>query len=92
MYGQEEFVTRTPRSKEHSMRKRLIVLAATIVMTMALPGTAMAGYGKTIKDGCGASYGQLVSTARASGHVTGSVGGAANFVTSGLAAAHGCNV
>ena len=75
------------------MRKRIIVFAATAAMTLALPGAAMAGgYGKAIKDGCGASYGQLVSTARAIGHVTGSVGGAANFVESGLAAAHGCDV
>jgi hypothetical protein len=74
------------------MRKRLIVLAATIAMALAVPGTAMAGYGKAINDGCGASYGQLVSQARAIGHVTGSVGGAKNFVDSGLAAAHGCDV
>ncbi len=72
------------------MRKRVVILATAVAM-MALSGTAMAnGYGKAIKDGCGASYGQLVATAREVGHVTGSVGGAANFVNSGLAAAHGC--
>lgn len=63
-------------------------------MTLAVPGAAMAGpgYGKRINDGCPASYGQLVSTARSIGHVTGSVGGAKNWVESGLAAAHGCEV
>jgi hypothetical protein len=77
------------------MRKRLIVLAATIAMALAVPGTAMAGYGKVINDGCGASYGQLVSAARQShpgGAITGSVGGAKNWIESGLAAAHGCDV
>ncbi len=73
------------------MRRRIIILAATAAL-MVLPGTAMAGPGKAIKDGCGASYGQLVSTARSIGHISGGVGGAANFIDSGLAAAHGCDV
>lgn len=72
--------------------KKLIIVAATTVLAVALPATAMAGYGKDINDGCGASYGRLVSTARASGHVTGSVSGAQTFVNSGVAAAHGCDV
>ena len=75
------------------MRKRITLIAATVALTVGLPAAASAqGYGKTINDGCGASYGQLVSTARAVGHVEGSVGGAANFVNSGLATAHGCDV
>ena len=77
------------------MRKKIImtVCAAALATAAALSAPAMAsaeGYGKEIKDGCGASYGQLVSAARASGHVEGSVSGAMNFVESGLAAAHGC--
>jgi len=77
------------------MRKKILmtVCAAALATAAALSAPAAAsasGFGKDIKDGCGASYGQLVSTARASGHVEGSVGGASNFVESGLAAAHGC--
>ena len=74
-------------------RMKMAVIAITVatMATLAMPAAASAsGYGKDIKDGCGASYGQLVSTARASGHVDGSVSGAMNFVESGLAAAHGC--
>ena len=37
---------------------------------------------------CEASYGQLVSAAKQSGHVDCPVSGAANFVNSGLLAAH----
>ncbi len=75
------------------MKKTLAALGASVLIFGFSAGTAHAagnGYGKTIKDGCGASYGQLVSMARASGHVEGSVGGAMNFVESGLADAHGC--
>lgn len=76
------------------IRTKMTVAAVAIAtaVTLALPAAASAsGYGKDIKDGCGASYGQLVSTARASGHVAGPVSGAMNFVESGLAAAHGCD-
>ena len=75
--------------------KRIAIATAVIALSAAgLVGTAGAanaegnGYGKQIKDGLG-SYGQLVSTARAAGHIEGSVGGAKNFVESGLYAAHG---
>jgi hypothetical protein len=75
------------------MKRTLAALGASVLIVGFGAGTAHAagnGYGKEIKDGCGASYGQLVSTARALGHIEGSVGGAKNFVESGLAAAHGC--
>lgn len=77
------------------MRKKILMtVCATALATaaaLAAPAAASAtGYGKDIKDGCGATYGQLVSTARAIGHVEGGVSGAMNFVDSGLAAAHGC--
>lgn len=75
------------------MRKRLVVLAATAAL-MALPSAAMAGpgYGKQINDGCGGpSYGQLVSAAKASGHVEGAVNGAKYWVESGVGVAHGCS-
>jgi hypothetical protein len=41
-----------------------------------------------VKVHCDASYGQLVSAAKQSGHVEGPVSGAKNFVESGLLAAH----
>jgi hypothetical protein len=78
------------------MRKKILTAVCATALAaaaaLAVPTSASAaGYGKDIKDGCGASYGQLVSTARAIGHIEGSVGGAKNFVESGLAAAHGCS-
>jgi hypothetical protein len=77
------------------MRRKIVMtltaLTIAAMASVAVPTAANAsGYGKQINDGCGASYGQLVSGARAIGHVTGSVSGAMNFVDSGLAAAHGC--
>ena len=70
-------------------RLKIAVAGAAMAGALALPATVSAGgYGKTINDGCDASYGQLVSTARQIGHVEGRVGGARNFVESGLAAAH----
>lgn len=75
------------------IRRAFAVAGATaLILGSSMGAASAAGYGKQINDGCGASYGQLVSAARASGHVTGSVGGAKNFVESGLAAAHGCAV
>ena len=77
------------------MRKRILMgmcagaLAVSAVFVAPTAATAD-GWGQQINDGCGASYGQLVSTARAIGHIEGGVGGARNFVESGLAAAHGC--
>ncbi|GAA1466919.1 hypothetical protein [Microbacterium thalassium] len=66
--------------------------ALVVGAALAAPAAASAaGYGKQINDGCGASYGQLVSAARDAGHVTGSVGGAKNFVVNGIAAAHRCS-
>lgn len=78
------------------MRKKIVAALAggalAVGAALAAPAAASAaGYGKQINDGCGYSYGQLVSMARDAGHVTGSVGGAKNFVESGLAAAHGCS-
>jgi hypothetical protein len=76
-----------------STRIKLAVAGAAIAGAMALPMTAAAGgYGKSINDGCGATYGQLVSQARQIGHISGGVSGAKGFVESGLAAAHGCDV
>ncbi len=77
------------------MRNRIMMTVTAVAIAtlaaLAAPAAASAsGYGEEIKSGCGASYGQLVSQARASGHVDGSVGGAKYFVESGLAAAHGC--
>lgn len=66
--------------------------ALAAAAAFAMPSAASAeGWGKQINDGCGASYGQLVSTARAAGHVDGAVGGARTWVESGLGAAHGCS-
>lgn len=61
---------------------------AFAVSAISAPAMAGNGYGKQIKDECGLSYGQLVSIARKSGHVTGPVRGAKYFVKSGLLAAH----
>lgn len=77
------------------MRRTIVVLAMTALYILALAAPAMAvhhgngnAYGMGIKAHCEASYGQLVSAAKASGHVEGPVSGAANFVNSGLLAAH----
>ena len=76
------------------IKRAFAVAGATALILGSSVGAASAagGYGKQINDGCGMSYGQLVSAARASDHITGSVGGAKNFVESGIAAAHGCDV
>lgn len=78
------------------MRKRILVTICSTVLAVSAvfvaPTAASAdGWGQQINDGCGATYGQLVSTARAIGHVEGGVSGAKSFVESGLAAAHGCS-
>lgn len=78
------------------MKKTLGIAAATALAIGALAAPAAAGqpghgemaFGAGIKYHCEMSYGQLVSTARASGHIDGPVSGAKNFVTSGLLAAH----
>ena len=71
----------------------VMVMAALLIIAMAAPAFAVHhgngnSYGKGIKVHCEASYGQLVKAAKASGHVEGPVSGAANFVNSGLLAAH----
>ena len=69
----------------------LVAVAGIALGAAAVPAAAAGnGYGKDIKDGCGATYGQLVSSARQAGHITGGVNGAQNWVTSGLGTAHGC--
>jgi hypothetical protein len=78
------------------MRKRIMmtVIAVSIATaaSLAVPAAASAdGFGKQVNDGCGTSYGQLISTARMAGHIDGAVGGARNWIESGLAAAHGCS-
>ncbi len=79
------------------MRKRItmavtaVTIAAMAAFAAPTAASAADGFGKQIKDGCGASYGQLISTARAAGHIDGSVGGARNWIESGLSAAHGCS-
>lgn len=77
------------------MKRTLVALAMSVMMVFAFAGPAAAvhhgngnAYGYGIKVHCGASYGQLVKAAKASGHVEGSVSGAMNFVNSGLLAAH----
>jgi hypothetical protein len=73
------------------MTKKVIsIIAATAFALGALsaPTTAGNAYGRIIKAECGLSYGQLVSAARRSGHVTGRVGGAKRFVKNGLLQAH----
>ena len=79
------------------MRRSFVVLAMTIVFVLAMTSAALAGpgahgggnqYGKGINVHCGASYGQLVKAAKASGHVTGPVSGVKSFVEDGLFAAH----
>jgi hypothetical protein len=78
------------------MRKKFMmaICAGALVAgaAMATPSAALAdGYGVQINDGCGATYGQLVSEARQIGHISGGVHGAAYWIDSGLAAAHGCS-
>jgi hypothetical protein len=78
------------------MRKRIMMTATAVAIAtaaaLAVPAAASAeGFGQMINDGCGASYGQLVSTARQAGHIDGSVGGARVWIESGLAEAHGCS-
>lgn len=68
-------------------------MTALLILALAAPALAIHhgngnAYGMGIKAHCEASYGQLVSAAKASGHVEGPVSGAANFVNSGLLAAH----
>ena len=64
------------------------LLASLTVATVAARASAGNGYGEQIKDECGLSYGQLVSSAKKSGHVSGPVRGAKYFVEEGLLAAH----
>ena len=76
------------------MKKKFIVAAvaaSTLALGAAGSASAAGGNGKSINDGCGATYGQLVSTARQIGHISGGVSGAQSFIESGLAAAHGCS-
>ena len=71
--------------------KRAIGISLAVafaISAVSAPAMAGNGYGKQIQDECGLSYGQLVSAGKKSGHVTGPVGGAKNFVDSGLLAAH----
>ena len=79
------------------MRRSFVVLAMTIVFVLAMTSAALAGpgahgggnqYGKGINVHCGASYGQLVKAAKATGHVTGPVSGVKSFVEDELFAAH----
>jgi hypothetical protein len=77
------------------MKKRLVVLAASVLMTtMALGGTASAAPGADIRDACGASFGTLVSAARSTGTAAHGnyAGGAAAFAQPAVLAAHGCAV
>ena len=78
------------------MKKTLGIVAASTLAIAAFATPVAAGqpahgesaFGAGIKYHCGASYGQLVSQARAIGHIDGPVRGAKGFVTSGLFAAH----
>jgi len=72
----------------------MAVSAAALALgaAIATPSAASAeGWGEQTIDGCGATYGQLVSAARAAGHIDGGVNGARYWIESGLAAAHGCS-
>jgi hypothetical protein len=67
--------------------KKVIATSAAVALAIsvfAAPAAAGNGYGKTIKDECGASYGQLVSAgkkaARAGGHPAFTPSGARGFV------------
>ena len=78
------------------MRKRITMAVATVAVaafaSLAVPASASAaGFGEQIKEGCGASYGQLISAARAIGHIDGAVGGARNWVEAGFGTVHGCS-
>jgi len=79
------------------MRRSIVVLAMAVVFVLAMTAAALAGpgyhgggnqYGKAINFHCGTSYGQLVKTAKATGHVDGPVSGVKSFVEYGLFAAH----
>lgn len=74
------------------MRKRIVALAATVVLVLSAPATALAAPGKDIKDACGASFGQLVSAGKSSGEAAHQnyAGGAKAFSAPEILAAHGC--
>ena len=74
------------------MRKRFIVAISSAVLMLGLAGTAQAAPGADIKDACGVSFGQLVSSAKSSGTAAhrNYAGGAAAFADPAILAAHGC--
>jgi hypothetical protein len=78
------------------MRKTLGIAAATALAIGALaapaaaaqPGHGEMAFGAGIKYHCGVSYGQLVSAARQSDHISGGVSGAKGFATGPYFLAH----
>jgi hypothetical protein len=76
---------------------RKLIVAATAAAAMAItPGTALGiaadAPGQKIANGCGASFGQLVSGGKKSGSSfhTNYAGGANAFSADAILAAHGC--
>jgi hypothetical protein len=66
-----------------------LVIGAGLAIGLAAGPASADGVGKTINSSClGATYGQLVSSARQAGHISGGVSGARSFVDDGLLAAH----
>ena len=78
------------------MKRTLGIALAAAFAISAVSAPALAGppghgekaFGAGIKYHCGASYGQLVSAARKSGHISGPVSGARAFATGPLFAPH----
>ncbi len=75
------------------MRKRIVAFAATVVLVVGAPATALAAPGKDIQTACNASFGQLVSAGKSSGSAAHQnyKGGAKAFSAPDILAAHGCS-
>jgi len=71
---------------------RFMFAVAVVSMTIGVAVPASAAPGSDIKNACGASFGQLISSARSTGTaVHGNyAGGAAAFADPAILAAHGC--
>jgi hypothetical protein len=74
------------------MRKLVLTAVAAATLVVGVAGSASAAPGQDIRTACGASFGQLIGPAKASGtaaHMN-YAGGAAAFSDPAILAAHGC--
>ncbi|HSI79726.1 MAG TPA: hypothetical protein VK919_03655 [Solirubrobacterales bacterium] len=79
------------------MKKSIAVIAAAAAIAIAPSGAVAASGtapGATIKEACGVSFGQLVSSGKSSGNAAhrNYAGGAKAFSAAPVLAAHGCAV